>query len=148
MKGFTLVELLITISVLVIIGAIGMRIYAITLANSADQQRLKDLNTIKQALDLYRYDHKTYPESVTFNCSTPGALSYGGKTYLTKIPNDLDCAKDRNYQYLATDCVNSVCIKYVLCAKKEGSRSLTNPSACTSTSCGTAGNCDMGLDSP
>lgn len=145
-SGFTLVEILVVIAILAILSMIVLVIYNGVTAKARDTQRIKDLQSIKQALILYRSDVHYYPAtSIGLSALAP---------YLSSIPTDLDSA-NRIYQYLATPnspvCDNSslanACNGFVLCAKKEGSGTTDTPSECLRLSCGSVGNCDMGISS-
>jgi len=159
-NGFTLVELLIVISIISILSTIGAVVYTSVVKNSRDQQRLKDLQTIKQALELYRSDISYYPAEGDFILKTALSLvspSDATKVYLDPLPGDP--VSSQNYVYLAFDssgarCSTSglKCTKFTLCAKKEGSGVLSDSSNICSTttpttSCGTSLVCNSGLSS-
>lgn len=134
-NGFTLIELLVVISIMAILSSIAVVSYRGVTAKARDSQRMRDLETIKQALELYRSDIHTYPDSTSFtlntaltNCtgvSSPSCIP--SITYLSQIPVDSNTAQE--YVYKATTAsglacnntsVSSVCSNFVLCAKKEG----------------------------
>lgn len=94
-KGFTLVELLIVISIIGVLSAILMANFQGVRQRSRDAQRKSDLRQIQSALELYRSDVGSYPASGaqyqlngSIPCPTPAALASGGNTYLQKIPCD------------------------------------------------------------
>lgn len=90
-KGFTLVELLIVITILVILGIFIVLLInpAEILAKSRDSQRISDLATMKGAMQLYLTDG-----TVSFtNCVASGGtvpISEADATTLTKIYTSLD----------------------------------------------------------
>ncbi len=136
-NGFTLVELLVAISILAILGTIGIIYYISVRKNSRDQQRLRDLNGIKQALELYRNDNRSYPANLDV-LTTP-------TKYLKSVPND-PSGGGRSYKYVA----GSDNTSFILCAQKEGSNSFDVPSGCGSPltcNTGTDQSCNMGLSS-
>lgn len=171
--GFTLIELLVVISVIAVLSAVGIVVFKGVTANARDSARIRDLQAIKQALEFYRSDNRYYPKSsgatdesrlplllsnttsLTDCTGTPGFDTCTfSSTYLQLIPKDSDTL--RNYYYLALPnspvCDNNssatACTGFILCAKKEGTNTANDLSACSSlNSCGSAGNCDIGIAS-
>lgn len=138
-NGFTLVELLVVISILGILSTVALVVYSGVTARARDNQRIKNLQAIKQALELYRSDVHNYPTSLTFGVGSN--LTNGSSTYLSPIPQDVG-SPNRIYNYFApTDGLS-----FILCAKKESSSAFDPPDGCSSLSCG-AVNCDMGISS-
>lgn len=100
-KGFTLVELLVTISILAILTTIALIYYLGTQSRARDARRKSDLTTIQATLEQYHADQSYYP---TYS-STPadseigkvvtGSPGYplksppnGTRTYSNKLPLD------------------------------------------------------------
>jgi prepilin-type N-terminal cleavage/methylation domain-containing protein len=140
-RGFSLVELLIVVTVLGVLATIGATVYKGNTENAKDQQRLRDLNSIKQALELYRHDERSYPKVITDLAK-----------YLSPIPADPQALAGKQYAYAtspsscATDRRN--CKAFVVCAKKQGNKAYTAPTGCATVACsGTVGDCDMGVTS-
>lgn len=63
--GFTLVELLIVISIIAILTVIGLATYAGVQKNARDARRKDDLRAIKLALELYYQRNGQYPVPAT-----------------------------------------------------------------------------------
>ena len=128
-KGFTLVELLVVISIIAILSAIGAVTYTSFLKSSRDSKRQADLKIIQSALEEYHADILNYPFSVT-----PGSdLSSGTKTYFTKVPNDPTANPDYAYVASGTGCASSTpqnCTSYCLFAQMEVA-SLTSDPGCS-----------------
>ena len=59
-KGFTLIEVLTVIAIFGILVSIGGYTFSAALARSRDNQRLSDLNIIKNALEQYYLDNRSY----------------------------------------------------------------------------------------
>lgn len=163
-KGFTLIELLVVIAIIAILSTVAVTVFRGITANARDSVRIKDLQAIKQALELYRNDFHYYPTTdltnIAFirqnpldkNCTgIPGCT-----TYLRHIPRDSD--SNRKYYYLALPsspvCDNkslaTTCTGFILCAKKEGTNTSYEIQACKDLpagSCGVGIICDIGISS-
>ncbi len=59
--GFTMIELLIVVTIIGVLAAIGLVSYRGISATARDSKRQADLNTIRQALVLYRSEQGVYP---------------------------------------------------------------------------------------
>ncbi|MFH0937296.1 MAG: prepilin-type N-terminal cleavage/methylation domain-containing protein [Candidatus Daviesbacteria bacterium] len=138
LKGFTLIELLVVITILGILAGIGLVTYSNVQKNSRDQKRLRDLQIIKQALELYRSNNGFYPNPWDGVVS----LSDSKMTYFDTGNVPKDPLSDRYYKYVYISSAS-----FALCAKKEGSSIPSAPAGCQGESCGTAGDCDMGITS-
>jgi len=62
-KGFTLLELLVTISILSILATVGMGQYQTSQMKARDAQRKADLDNVARALEMYYNDYEAYPLS-------------------------------------------------------------------------------------
>lgn len=60
-KGFSLIELLVVISIIGVLSAILMMNLMGARERSRDSQRIQDLNSLKSALRLYYNDNQAYP---------------------------------------------------------------------------------------
>ena len=140
--GFTLMELIVVISIIGILATIGTATYTTAQQKSRDARRKQDLGALKSALILYYRDYKEYPPV----CSPPScAIEYlssgtsddwinGLRTYMAgKMPKDPmqtsgDCTTSANtFCYQVTDDRQS----FVLFAKLENTKDpeLINPNA-------------------
>lgn len=95
-RGFTLVELLVVITIIAVLSAIAMVSYSNVLKTSRDSKRLSDLKLIQSALEEYHADQIYYPDeglnlandtSIT-NCSGNVSTCTVTRTYLNQIPKD------------------------------------------------------------
>lgn len=123
-SGFSLIELLIAISVISLLITIGALTYQDIQRKARDAKRQSDLKVIQGALEQFKADAGYYPEIVV----PGGALTYLTRTYLNKIPSD---PKSDNPQYIYkvkksdwTDCSFAVdgsksCVSYCLYAYME-----------------------------
>jgi general secretion pathway protein G len=62
-NGFTLVELLVVISILGILATIGLVAFSSAQMRGRDTQRKSDLKQTSNALEIYYNDHGSYPSS-------------------------------------------------------------------------------------
>lgn len=158
--GFTLVEVLITIAIIGILVSVTVYGYSIALANSRDQQRLANMNTIANALEQFYTDNKHYPlvtvngSSTVFNASfqldqavnsCDATKTYLAPNYIPNIPQDpknklsLASCKENNQdgQYLYTAVADSTSISspqsFELIAKMERQKNMDSgpPSSLT-----------------
>ena len=126
--GFTLIELMVTVSIIAILTGMAGVSYSGIQARGRDAQRVNDLNQIKIALSTY-YNSRTpvqYPASqspvaanganatITINGSTDllsVALESGG--FMASVPVDPVNSSPNVYKYLGTT-VNSVTTNFTL----------------------------------
>lgn len=130
-SGFSLIELLIAISVISLLITIGALTYQDIQKKGRDAKRQSDLRVIQGALEQYFADNKYYPFSLT--SGTSSSFTSGTKTYLNSVPQDplAGVGTQVNYLYkpikvvsgVASDCVttdqNSLCINYCIFANLE-----------------------------
>lgn len=129
--GFTLVELLVVITIIAILSAIGLVSYQVVLKNGRDATRQANLKTIQSALEQYFADQLFYPLYSLGNCPGRGDLRFncaltnsgGGRVYLNLVSTD-PLSSNPPYCYLSLPpaCDNSAvnkCTSYELYAKLE-----------------------------
>ena len=145
-QGFTLVEIMVAVSIVAILATIAIITYSSVLNSTRNQQRARDLFSIQQALELFRHDKYTYPLS-------PVALGNLSPNYLPSLP--VDPVSGKPYQYApGDDCTytrtSQTCVSYILCAAREGGADSGMPSGCQNLMCDgtTTGSCGMGVSSP
>jgi type II secretion system protein G len=96
-KGFTLIELMIIISILGVLAALISGNFITSLKKGRDARRKADLEQIQRALEMFYEDKKRYPNSFTITPSSNFSLCESGfalscqpseKIYMQKVPSD------------------------------------------------------------
>ncbi len=93
-KGFTLVELLVVISIMSVLTVVAISSFRTAQTKSRDVRRKNDLNSISKALNMYYNDVGSFPYgSTNLDLTMAGvgfSASVGGKvvTYMVEIPTE------------------------------------------------------------
>ncbi len=117
--GFTLIELMVVISIIALLVTAGAVIYSKILTNSRDAKRKADLETVKSALVLYRTDNGYYPPSIDWQSMAPinNYLSVTSMADPKGVPY--------TYNPTPTSCSGTTCKTFTVCTNLEG----TTPSS-------------------
>lgn len=100
-------ELLITVSIIAILVAIGIASYSTINKQSRDTKRKSDIEQLRSALEMYRADVGYYPNTGAGSWTAASDLSTTlATTYILAIPADPQGATSP-YMYRATDITNS-----------------------------------------
>lgn len=128
-KGFTLIEILVVLSLIGILVGLSLVAFQGSRASARDGRRKADLEQIRSALEIYRSDNDTYPLDLS-------PLVTDG--YIPELPTD---PASPTYSY---DYDNATASTYDLCAYLETESGDT----CAALSgCGGPG-CNYGLTNP
>ncbi len=79
-KGFTLIELMVAISIVAILSAIGLTLFTSVQKSARSAKRMEDLHAISLALEQYKLANGSYPITTnltsgwTSECSHPWGL--------------------------------------------------------------------------
>lgn len=140
-KGFTLIEVLVVMSLMGILMAISLTAFYSTRKSARDARRKADLEQIRSALEMYRSDVGAYPtpnSTTNPNWFTNFSISYGSDVYLPVVPSD---PISTNLYYYNRPTANS----YNVCSTLELSTNLTP----TPANCGSCGqNCNYKVTNP
>ena len=77
--GFTIIELLVVLSIIVVLATMGMAQYRSSVIRSREAVLKEDLFRMNDAIDQYHADKGSYPQDI-------GSLVTGG--YLRRVPKD------------------------------------------------------------
>lgn len=133
--GFTLVELLVVISIIVVMSGVALTLYQSAQSHARDSQRMADLKAVQSALEQYHNDLNSYPPSTVLSYSPTNAFDLGGSltgngnVYIGILPRDpLFAPGNGNLDYVyyplpssPSPCngTSSICTNYCLGAKLE-----------------------------
>jgi prepilin-type N-terminal cleavage/methylation domain-containing protein len=96
-KGFTLIELIVSVTIIAVLTIVGMVSFSGTNKGARDSRRMADLENIRMSLELYRQGTgDSYPVSSDIN-----DLSILSPNYLKEIP--IDPKDDTDYYYYSSD---------------------------------------------
>lgn len=141
--GFTLIELIVTITIMSILLSVGFLSYRTVLKNGRDVKRQADLKSIQSALEQYRADLGYYPREVNMNtvlgtgASLTSIVGTTSRTYLNILPIESQITTTP-YLYQAfpsTPCTNEsglLCNTYCLYATLENTPDSAFTTQCNS----------------
>ncbi len=69
--GFSLIELIVVITIMVLLTTVGVVSFTSANANARDGKRKADLAQVQSALVLYRTDEGSYPTTINWNTMSP-----------------------------------------------------------------------------
>jgi general secretion pathway protein G len=97
-NGFTLIEILVVTTIIVLLTAMAVVTYSALLKQSRDAKRKADLGQISAAVEMYRSTNDTYPVAIAEGASLcdPAGCPPDGNKYLEKFPSD---PKSPTYTY-------------------------------------------------
>lgn len=98
-KGFTLIEILVVLTIIVLLTAAAVVTYSVFLKQSRDAKRKADLGQVAAALEMYRSNNDTY---ISGNWSSLSTLT-SGTVYIQSLPTDPKAAYSYYYTGSNTD---------------------------------------------
>ncbi|HUD18866.1 MAG TPA: type II secretion system protein [Patescibacteria group bacterium] len=157
-SGFTLLELLVTATIIAVLTVIGVVSYSAVNKRSRDVKRKSDLEQIRSALEMYRSDYAAYPAVGSGNWNSASGLDTGDKTtglvnsYLPAVPVD-PLGSSATYYYKAETLSGSSYYGYCVCGCLEATAACdgTNSTNLISNSCDPSDlnqNCNYYLKNP
>jgi len=127
-RGFTLVELLVVITIIGILASIGLSTFTSAQTKARDARRKSNLDQISRALEMYFNDYKEYPESD----DDGSMLDYAwdsifqddkGTVYMVKLPKDP--VSGYSYYYDAIPNADSLYTKFQIYARLENTNDIS-----------------------
>lgn len=108
--GFTLMEILIAMTIMGILASVGYAAYTVSLQKSRDAARKSDLTQVARALEAFNNDTGVYPRSCsnriagcvdgTEQCVWGSVFSVDDRVYMRQLP--LESKSGWTYVYLAS----------------------------------------------
>ncbi len=88
--GFTLIELLVAISIVAILGTVGLVVYSSAQKGARISKRAEDLKSIQTAIELFKQSTGKYPvQSASFACvASLSGVNALAPSYMPSIPQD------------------------------------------------------------
>ncbi len=79
-RGFTVIEMMVVISIILILLSVAMPIYSHSITHAKEENLRKNLNTLNQMIFQYTLDKQKFPQSLE---------DLKSAHYLDKIPDDI-----------------------------------------------------------
>lgn len=155
-SGFTVLEILIAVSIIAILSIIGIASFTSINKRSRDAKRKSDVEQVRSALEMYRVDNGVYPAGIGETFQQLSDLDTGSgsgplvSAYLPGIPTDpkSTAATSVQYYYKPIKGTNPNYYSYCICALLEGD---SGSNACRNTDGSTLSlpaACNYGLKNP
>ena len=112
-----MIELLVVISIIGVLAALGVASYSGAQVRARDAKRKSDFDAIKKALQIYKNDTSNasyYPSCpASGGCNPNGTTPLLAPTYIAQVPSD---PKDPSfvYSYVPSGCSGTNCTGYYL----------------------------------
>ncbi|HSX19185.1 MAG TPA: prepilin-type N-terminal cleavage/methylation domain-containing protein [Candidatus Saccharimonadales bacterium] len=142
-QGFTLIELMITITLIAVLSSVGYFNYKSAQQRGRDLRRKQDFSLIKSALLSYYQDNGLYPATCSASgCAADGTTTWipgiGGTSYARQLPNDPqgtngNCTAGGGYCYMAPADQSSFTLWTTLENTSDAQRYNGNDATCTQT---------------
>ena len=97
-KGFTLIEMLIVITIIALLASLILVGMGGARAKTRDARRIADLHNVMNALELYYSSKSYYPQSIASWSDLETEL-IGAGIGVSRIPNDPLSSTGSNYEY-------------------------------------------------
>lgn len=134
-QGFTLLELLVSVTILAVLTAIAVTSYTSINKRGRNAKRKTDLEQIRSALEMYRADNGYYPSTGAPYFNNADNLSTVlVSTYMPAIPTDPKNVNPSLYMYKATNASGGKYYGYCMSALLESEDPANDP--CTPWSSG------------
>ena len=132
-KGFTLFELLVSISIMGILVAMISISFSAAQKKGRDARRIEDMKMVQNAAEQY-YSMSTYNYPTTYTTDTVWAVSGTGQTVLSAFPRD-----PKNSAPYTYGCSTGAATGYCCCAAMENNSGNSTNNTCTFVGVGGTG---------
>ncbi|MDP2855678.1 MAG: type II secretion system protein [bacterium] len=144
-KGFTLIEMLIVVSIIGILSALILVGLSQFRLRGRDARRIADLKQVQNGLEIYYTRNSAYPDvsggTAVLNWAALTAAITGAGVGLNQLPQDPLATADNGVSYYYQDC--NLSQNYVVAATLED----TNNQALKDSAQGSsAGSCEFGIE--
>jgi len=146
--GFSLLEVLVAASIILVLTAVGVTSYVSITKRSRDARRVSDIEQLRQALEMYRSENGYYPNANPGSFGAATNLGVLVPTFMPAIPTDPKASPANPYQYQATNLVGSNYYGYCLAAVFEAATGSNSCSGITLPAALPSGNYNYGARHP
>lgn len=123
-RGFTLIEVLVTVTIISLLTVMGAVSYRQTAIASRDAKRSADLETVRQGLVIYKTDQGSYPSGSNFNTMLQALATAGALTSSQNIVDPMNGQAPYGYTYSSNGTTFTLTARL---EKTGGTLTLTNP---------------------
>jgi len=109
-RGFTLLELLVVITIIGLLASVGLASYGRAQARARDARRQSDLTTLRNSLEIYYAEMNSYPATGGAWQDAETALAVLDPTYIRGVPSDPGGAGSVPYRYRDVSSGQGYCI--------------------------------------
>lgn len=139
--GFTLIELMVVMSILAILATVGVVTYTNTQKVARDGKRMGDIQEIQKAVEQYYALNQKYPGSNGDTNGFPTAYTTALQSYFASGTIPKQATNSANYFYIPCSNQNryNICTGLETCNNK-CTNTVTPGNGCTAAPVGAAGN--------
>jgi type II secretory pathway pseudopilin PulG len=117
--AFTMIELLVVATVIILLTAIGLVSFSQVAISSRNAKRKADLETMRQALTLYKQDYTYYAETSSVDFASLADDLYAEEYLSQAVLNDPKNVNPYIYQAICSGMSGPNCVKVTLRAVLE-----------------------------
>ena len=108
--GFTLLELLVVITIIGLLASVGLASYSRAQARARDARRQSDLTTMRNSLEIYYAENNAYVSTGDVWRDVSDALVELDPTYIRGLPSDPGGSGSVSYRYRSISNAQGYCI--------------------------------------
>lgn len=118
-QAFTMIELLVSATIIILLTAVGLVSFNQAGISSRNAKRKADLETMRQALTLYKQDNTYYSTTTSINFAGLVTSLYTGEYLSEPVMEDPKNNATYAYQAVCTTASGTNCVKVTLSATLE-----------------------------